>query len=183
MLTSSRINAISLPSKISVVICGYIMALLAASAAVWVRMAFTDGPDAQASSGMYAFGDAVVFIGTFGLCALVPSGAALFLLRSCNRFWGILSLLGLVMGTTGIAAVIVFAIGRHATGSPLAIWAEFSVLRILGAPLLLLTFLVCALFSPHRPARIALIITVFIEGAVSAYGGIVWFAPLVLGRQ
>lgn len=63
--------------KSGVVAVGYIAAFLIASAAVGVRLANTSGPDAQASSGMYAFGDALLFVAVFGVAALVPTGAAL----------------------------------------------------------------------------------------------------------
>ena len=82
------------------------------------------------------------------------------------------------MAVTGIAAVILFAVGRHAAPSPLATWAAFAVLRILLAPVLALTFLVCAIFSPHRSPRLAFIAATVMEVAVTAYGGAVWFVPL-----
>jgi hypothetical protein len=136
--------------KVAGVAGGYIAAFLVAAAAVAIRVASTSGPDAQASSGMYAFGDAVLFAAVFGVCALVPTGAALFFLRPYRRFWTVLAALGLAVAVTGIAAVILYVVGRHATASPLATWAGLSVLRILGAPLLALGFLVCTIFSPHR---------------------------------
>jgi hypothetical protein len=182
MLATSRLTALSLPAKICIIIIGYVVALLVASAAVGVRMAFTSGPDAQASSGMYAFGDAVVFVGIFGLCALVPTSAGLLFLRSCDLFWRVLSVSAVGLALTGIAATILFTVGRHATASPLATWAAFSVLRILVAPLLVLALLVCAFFAPHRLVRIVFVTAAIEEAAVSAYAGIVWFLPLLIER-
>jgi hypothetical protein len=63
------------------VTAGYVAAFLMASAAVAIRVASTSGPDAQASSGMYAFGDALLFVAVCGVAALVPTGVALFFLR------------------------------------------------------------------------------------------------------
>jgi hypothetical protein len=168
--------------KIGVVAGGYIAAFLVASAAVGIRLASTSGPDAQASSGMYAFGDALLFGAVFGVSALVPTGAALFFLRPYHHFWTVLSALGLAVAVTGVTAAILFAIGRHATLSPLATWAGLSVLRILVAPLLALTFLVCTILSPHRSARFACLAATVMEAAVSAYGGFVWFVPLFFDR-
>jgi hypothetical protein len=168
--------------KVTVVASGYIAALLLASAVVAIRLANTNGPDAQASSGMYAFGDALLFVAVFGVSALVPTGAALFFLRPYRHFWKMLSAAGLAVALTGIAAAIVFALGRHATPSPLATWAGLSVLRILVAPLLALTFLVCTVFSPHASSRIALLAATAMETAVSVYGGFVWFVPLFFHR-
>ncbi len=168
--------------KVGVVAAGYIAAFLVASAAVAIRFANTSGPDAQAASGMYAFGDVVLFVAVFGVAALVPTGAALFFLRPYRPFWTVISAFGLSIAVTGLAAVAAFAIGRHAAPSPLATWAAFSVLRILVAPLLALTFLVCAVFSPYRFPRLALLAGTVMEAAVSAYGGLIWFVPLFFSR-
>lgn len=164
--------------KVGVVAGGYIAALLVASAAVGIRLATTSGPDAQASSGMYAFGDALLFAVVFGVAALVPTGAGLFLLRPYRRFWMALSAFGLGVAVTGLVAAALFAIGRHVAPSPLATWAGLSVLRILLAPLLALTLFVCTVLSPYRVPRLAFLVATVMETAVSAYGGLVWFVPL-----
>ena len=169
--------------KVAVVAGAYIAAFLIAFAAVAVRVAITSGSDAQASSGMHAFGDALLFVAVFGGCALVPTGAALFFLRPYRHFWTVLSALGLVVAITGVTAAILFAVGRHAAPSPLATGAGLSVLRILVAPPLALTFLVCAILSPHRSPRFAFLAATVMEAAVSAYGGCVWFLPLFFDRS
>jgi len=169
--------------KVTVVAGGYVAAFLAASAAVAIRMAATSGPDAQASGGMYAFGDSVVLVAVFGVLALVPTGLALYFLRPYRRFWVVLSRLCLAVAVTGLTAVILFAAGRHAMPpSPLAIGAGLSVLRILVAPLLALTFLVCALFTPHRSPRLALLAATAMEAVVTACAGAVWFVQVFLHR-
>ena len=166
--------------KVGVVVVGYAAAVLVASAAVSVRLATTSGPDSQ--GGMQAFGDAVLFVAVFGVTALVPTGAALFFLRPYRRFWTVLSALGLGVAVTGLTAVALFAIGRYAAPSPLATLAAFSVLRILVAPLLVLAFLACTVFSPYRRARVAFLAAAVMEAAVSGYGGLVWFVPLLFQR-
>jgi hypothetical protein len=168
-------------AKVGVVVGGYVAAGLVASAAVAIRLARTSGPEAQAESGMYAFGDLVLFAAVFGIAALVPTGAALVFLRPYRRFWTALSILGLGVALTGLAAVVLFAVGRHTAPSPLATWASLAVLRILLAPLLALVALVCAVLSPYRFPRLALLSVAVVEVAVSAYGGFVWFVPLVKG--
>jgi hypothetical protein len=168
--------------NVAVVAGGYVAAFLVASVAVGIRLVTTSGPDAQASSGMYAFGDALLFVAVFGVVALVPTGAALFFLRPYRHFWTVLSAFGLGVAVTGLAAATLFAIGRHAVASPLATWAGLSVLRILVAPLLALTFLVCTVFSPYRFPRVAFLAATAMETAVSAYGGVVWFVPLFFQR-
>jgi hypothetical protein len=164
--------------KVAVVAGGYVAAFLVASAVVAIRVASTSGPDAQAASGMFAFGETLLFGAVFGVAALGPTGAALVFLRPYRRFWTVLSVSGLAVAVTGITAAVLFAVGRDAAPSPLATWAALSVLRILAAPLLALTFLVCAVFSPHRSPRLAFLGATAMEAAVSAYGGAVWFVPL-----
>ena len=89
-----------------------------------------------------------------------------------------LAALGLAVAITGVTAAILYAVGRHATSSPLATWARLSVLRILAAPLLALGLLVCTVFSPDRSPRLALLAATVMETAVSAYGAFAWFVPL-----
>jgi hypothetical protein len=169
--------------KVTVVAGGYVAAFLAASAVVAIHMATTRG-DPQAAGGMFAFGDSVLFVAVFGGLALVPTGGALYLLRPYRRFWMVLSRLCLAVAVTGLAAVILFAAGRHAMPpSPLVMWAGLSLLRILVAPLLALTFLVCALLTPHRAPRLAFLAATAMEAAVTAYAGAVWFVVVFLHRQ
>jgi hypothetical protein len=87
--------------KVALVAGGYVAALLLASLAVAVRVATTSGRDAQASSGMHAFGDAVVFAAVFGVCALLPTAAAFVFLRPYRRFWTVISVFGVAVAATG----------------------------------------------------------------------------------
>lgn len=168
------------PLRIALVAFGYVGAFLVATAAVAIRVARTSGPDAQAASGMYAFGDAFLFLAVFGVAALLPSGAALVLLRPHRRVWPVLAALGVGVAVTGVAAAVLFAIGRDAaTASPLGMWAAISVLRILVAPLLALGFLLCAVVSPLRVTRLAFLAVVVTEAVVSVYGGVTWLVPLL----
>jgi len=170
--------------RVGLVAAGYVGAFLIASMAVAIRVANTNGPDALASSGMYAFGDSFLFIMVFGLLALVPTAAALYFLRAYAGLWVALSAIGLSVALTGAAAVVLFVIGRHATApSPLATWGAFSVLRILLAPVLAPAFLISGLLSPHRSPRFALLAATVIEVAVGAYAAFVWFLPLLFNRN
>jgi hypothetical protein len=165
--------------RIGSVAAGYLGAFVVASVAVAIRVARTSGPDAQASSGMYAFGDSYLFIAVFGVLALVPTGAALYLLRPYRRFWSVLSGLGVCIALTGVAAATLFALGRQAVApSTLATWADVSVLRILLAPILTPAFLVVAVLTPHRAPRFALLSATALELAVVVYASIIWFLPL-----
>jgi len=65
-------------AKAGMVLAGYVAAFVIASAAVAVHIATTDPAEASAASGMYAFGDLILFVAVFGVLALLPTGAALF---------------------------------------------------------------------------------------------------------
>lgn len=174
-------NAVRPVVKIGVVAAGYVAAIILASAAVAVRVASTSGPDAQASSGMYAFGDTVLFVLVFGAVALVPTGAALIFLRPYRAFWYVMSGLGLTISLTSVIAAALYAFGRDAVEpAPLAAWAAFSVLRILMAPLLAVVFFVFTVLSPYRIPRIGFLAATALETVVTAYAGFVWFLPLLL---
>jgi hypothetical protein len=166
--------------KVGVVALGYVAAVLVASAAVSVRLVTTSGPDAQSSSGMHAAGDALLFVGVFGVVALVPTGAALFFLRPYRYVWAVLSSVGVAVALTGLAAAAGYAVGRHvAAPSPLATWAGLSVLRILVSPILAITLALFAALSPYRVPRLAFLTAAAAEIGVSAYGAVVWGVPIL----
>lgn len=169
-------------AKAGLVALGYVGALLVALAVVAFRVVTTSGPEAQASSGMYAFGDAVLFVNVFGVLALVPTVAALYFLRPHRPFWTALAIVAIAVALTGIAAAVVFAAGRHETSSTLAAWTALAVLRILGAPLLAIGWLACGLMAPARGPRLVLLAAVLLEAGTSAYGAFIWVGAL-FGRH
>jgi hypothetical protein len=179
---SSDLPAANPLRKAAFIAGGYFVCFLIASAAVAIRIASTSEAASRAAGGMYGFGDVVLFFAAFGVPALVPTGAALFYLRPYSSFWKVLSALGVAVAVTGIAAAILYSIGRHELATPLATWAAYSVGRILVSPLLVLAFLVCAVLSPHRPSRLAFLAAAAMEALVSAYAGAVWFVPMFLHR-
>jgi hypothetical protein len=162
-------------ARVGLVVAGYAAALLHAAAAVAMRLAATRGPDAQAASGMYAFGDLMLFVGAFAVAALLPTAGALLLLRAHRRFWSVLSLTSLAVASTGVAALILYVAGRSIAGpSALGAWAALAVLGVLAAPLLALGFLVAALVAPDRPSRVALGAAAAAELVISACMAWLW---------
>lgn len=72
--------------KIGLVVGGYVIACLIASVVVYAWQLLTQSAVAQASSGMYAFGDLLLFLSVFGILALIPTGVVVFfLLRAMLR--------------------------------------------------------------------------------------------------
>ena len=163
-------------SKVALVVAGYVVAVLVAAGVVAVYVSLTDGPDRQASSGMYAFGDSLLFLAVFGVVGAVPTGAGLFYLRPCRRFWPVLAVAALVIAATGALALVDYlATGTDRSLLP-AVWSAFGVLRILVAPLLALGFGLATVFAPSRSPRLALLAAALTEVAV--FGG--WVAALGL---
>jgi hypothetical protein len=74
--------------KIALILAGYGLAVLMAMAAVKINSSFI--PADQASGGMAAFGDLVLFLGVFGLAALPVTGAGMYILRERRRLWALL---------------------------------------------------------------------------------------------
>jgi hypothetical protein len=71
--------------KVAIVAGGYLVAFLMASAAVALHSALSGESGAQASGGMSAFGDLILFVAVFGAVAVVPTGAAFIFLMSRKR--------------------------------------------------------------------------------------------------
>jgi hypothetical protein len=170
--------------KAGIVLGGYAAAFLLGAGAVGLRLLLTaHSPDAQASSGMYAFGDSVVFVFVFGIAALVPTGLALYFLRAVRRFWTVSSIGALALAATGVAASALFWTTRSQppAQSLLGLAAALSLERVIVAPVVTAAFLVCAGFAPATGARRAFALAAVCEGGAAA-PWFVWVAYHVLAR-
>ena len=67
-------------AKLGLVVGGYAAACLVAVGVVYINGLFVDPAVLQASSGMSAFGDLILFVGVFGVLALFPTGLMLYFL-------------------------------------------------------------------------------------------------------
>jgi hypothetical protein len=164
--------------KFGVVLAGYVAAVLAANAVVAVRIAHTSGPDAQASAGMYAFGDGLVFIAVFGTVALVPTFSALWFLRPYRWFWTVLSVAALAVAATAILSASVYVMTAHLAlprESSLEIWAALAGLRMLVSPPLAAVFVLAGIIAPSRTSRWVLLVAAGIEGAMAVYAVLEWY--------
>jgi hypothetical protein len=162
--------------RLGLVLGGYAVALAAAFAALAASALLAQDDPAQASGGMQAFGDLLLFVAVFCIVALVPTALALWFLRAVPTFWLVLSIVSLALAATGpIAAAMIQHMDRLAG----ALVAFLSLLRVLGAPLLAVGFAICALIAPTGRSRGALLAAAAIEGAVGAYMVLCLF---VLGR-
>ena len=161
---------------LTVVVLGYVAALVAACVAVYIRVLETQNdPAVQASAGMYAFGDFLLFVAVFGAMSLVPTALLLYFLRPYKAFWSVLSLAGLALAVIGpVAAAII----QHSQAKSL-ITELFWCGQVTGSPLLTLGFLTCTVMAPNARSRWTLLAAALIEAAVSAYAFLCLF---VLGH-
>lgn len=145
-------------SRILPIVAGYVAALVLAIAVVGVNFALKRGQDNQASSGMSAFGDAILFLGVFGLAAIPATGAGLFLLRPHGQFWRAASVVAVAIAATGIAALVDYLVSGTSNGGSLrGTWSILSPLRLLLAPAFAVVLSLAGVFSPGRAARRALL--------------------------
>jgi hypothetical protein len=159
-------NGMSGLYKLGVVLTGYAAALLLTYACFyllrWIR------PSQDSSGGMQAFGDLLLLIGLFGFLALIPTALALYFLRPFEKFWTFFSVASLALAATGPVAALMMGRPQQAPWAVLLV-GFFGLLKVLGAPLFGIAFLICAVISPIRRSRWVLLGAALIEFAVSAY--------------
>ena len=171
-------------SKATWVALGYAAAFGLACMAMAAHQAILDPADPQASGGMQAFGDLLLFVGVFGVASLLPTGLALYWLRQHQGFWQAISSLGLLLALTGVAAALLHAVGRHvAPHSVLGALAAFSVLRLLLSPLCALALGLGSLLTAFTAQRRLLLLATALELLACAYIAVAWVMPLLLQRH
>jgi len=153
--------------KIGIVIAGYILACAAAFAATYINELTTRGTDAQASQGMLAFGQSMLFLLVFGGLALIPTVLAFYFLRSSEKFWNGFALLCLAFSITEIIIVVANALINagilQISEASSAVVSLFGVLGAFGAPILIIGFLGLAVIAPSRRPRMFLLASAGLE--------------------
>jgi hypothetical protein len=150
---------------------------MAAYVALAIRIQNTSGPDVDASAGMYAFGDGLLFLAVFSVGSIPPTCLALFFLRPFHAFWPSLSIAALALAATSLSAVLIYA------GAACGLvqsdfwqsWAALAVLRMLASPLLATGFLLACFLAPRPSSRWALLAATGIESIVGVYAVFQWF--------
>ena len=154
-------------AKVGLVTVGYLLALVVAWGTVVAHVAhvnMTSGPAAQASSGMVAAGDAILFLAAFAVASIPATGTALFFLRPYPVFWHTLSFVALLLASTALVAAAGFLLGRGAApGSLLAGVAMAAPARVFLAPPFAALWLVAVPFAPLRRPRLLLGIAGLVE--------------------
>jgi len=144
-VTSSR--------KAALVLGGYVAAVIVAFAVGWLHsLVMSEIDPTNASGGMAAFGDALLFLAVFGVAAVPPTAAGLYFLRAVPAFWSVASAAALVLATSALAALYGLAVD----------WT-FAPLRLLLAPGLAVAFGLALLFAPTRATRRLFLVAMVIE--------------------
>src|SRR6185295_4189186 len=131
-----RMKTLPAMAKAEIVVGGYVAAILSAVGVVLLYINQTNGPERDASSGMYAFGDALLFVPVFGIVSTIPTRVALVFLRQSRKFWIAFCVVALVVAITSLGAVVVTVLDsqQFALGASFDGWAALSVLRLLVSP-------------------------------------------------
>jgi len=150
--------------KISFVLAGYAAAFALSCIGFLILRVDPSLPDNQ--GGMAAFGDFLLFGGLLTTLSLVPTAMGLIFLRPHAGFWRVLSALCLLLAATGPLAASMMGRVLPAAWA----WIElFSLLKVLGSPVLALGFLIFAAIAPARRARLILLLAAALEAATAAY--------------
>jgi hypothetical protein len=163
--------------KVLSVLAGYSLALLVACAAVYVRQLNMQGTDAEADSGMCAWGDTMLFFAVFGGAALLPTGLGLYFLRPLRMFWNILAIAALALAATGPVCAVGFEALRHMSNPPVGLrsFADLGIFRSFASPLLAFGFVLCACLAPTRFSRWVLLGATVVESLAAAYAVFHWW--------
>jgi hypothetical protein len=165
-------------AKAGIVVGGYFAAILIAIGVVFIYINFTSGPDRDASSGMYAFGDSLLFIAVFGVVSTIPTGLTLVFLRQSRLFWITLCVLALVVASTSLAAVAVIMSQSQKLMPSASLWPGLSAIRLFMSPFIAASVGLSALFAPEAGFRRYLFGAAAMEGVSSVYGFFHWYALL-----
>ena len=164
----------------NLILLGYAAAFGLALAAVAVRMALTDSPAAQASSGMLAFGDALLFLAVFGTLGLVPTFGAFLLLRRRPRFGAWLSAGGLLLAGTGLGALLLCLLATRGHRAPsLELLFFFAILRSLASPLAAAALGLATVIAPDHASRRRLLLAAAIEAPGLVYALAHWYRAML----
>jgi hypothetical protein len=153
---------------------GYAGAVLAAWITVKLYVLATNGSDRDASAGMYAFGDSLVFAGAFTLAAVPATGLGLYFLRSSPRFWSTISVIAVAIAITALAAMVSYFLPQANASN----WSSLAPLRILAAPLFGVIFLLALIFAPPSPSRRRLLAATAMEFVAFAVVAFIWWFSL-----
>jgi hypothetical protein len=151
--------------KVGVILLGLVVAMVIAWFAVAIEHRMNPLPPEEASGGMAAFGDLVLYLAVFGVTALVPLALGLYWLRAVARFWSALTWGAGPFALTGLAALVAIIWVGHTTSS----WILLAHARFGLMPLSALALLTCAIIARRPRHRWLLFAAAVVDGGI--FGG------------
>jgi hypothetical protein len=160
-------------TKISLVLAGYALAVVAAFVAGWLYDVSVAGLPYDTSGGMYAGGQLMASLASFLVVALVPTLLGLWFLRAHERFWNAVAVSALVFAVIGLVAVL----ARRTLGTAALPIELMGLAQLLGVPIWFGAFALFAVLAPTQRARRTLTLAVLCEAVIGVCAAVQWFAP------
>ena len=162
---------------------GYLLAFIIAAGVVALRVALTGGADREASGGMHAFGDLLLFLFAFGTASLVPTAASLFLMRRSALFWTISVIFALLVAAACLLSVAAWFLRLHFPGAigGYTVWEALAIPVFVASPFLLVSFGI-AMRAARGLHRRMLGVAVAIEAVCTIYA-LAWLVSLLLFQR
>ena len=161
--------------KLAFIAGGYLAALVIAVVAVALHSLFVDDRLVQASSGMYAFGDLMLFLIVFCGAAIPATVAALWMLRLHPLFRKISAAIATIFTMMGCVSLLIY-LGSHSSEASRWIkeWSAAAVLRIVFSPFFSGISFLFGLLTPSRSIRAVFLGCALIEALLFAAVMMVW---------
>ena len=159
--------------KLSIVLAAYLVAFVVAAGVVHLRELRPQWQaTSQASPGMAAFADFILFVEVFGVAAAAPTALASYFLRPFRRVCTVFATGCLALAVTGLlaAVIVVWTRSLHAeTGLSRAL-APAGDIRTILSPILAPSFLVSVPLARTWRCRWILLAAAAMEGVAFASG-------------
>jgi hypothetical protein len=164
--------------KASLVISGYMAAVLAAVVAGWLYDARVSALPYDTSGGMYAGGQMLTALAAFFTVALLPTGFLLWSLRRNERFWNTVGILSLWFAVVGLVAVLLPAVTHGRVDNvALMLLSLIGLAQLLGVPLWAFALGLFAYLAPTKDTRMQLVTALGIEVVIGVCAVVHWTMP------
>ena len=164
--------------KTSLVISGYMAAVLAAIVAGWFYDVRVSALPYDTSGGMYAGGQLITALGAFLAVALIPTVFLLWSSRRNERFWNRVGLVSLWFAAVGLVAVLLPALTHgRADNVALVLLNLLGLAQLLGVPLWTFAFGIFAWLAPTKETRQQMLTALGIEVVIGVCAVVHWTMP------
>jgi hypothetical protein len=164
-------------AKWSIVIGGYVAAVVAAGVAGWLYNEHLETLPYDTSGGMYAGGEMLNSLAVFLVVALVPTLLGLWFVRGHAKFWNAVGVLSVGFAAVGLVAVFAATRGAITQNLALVLLSIFGLAQLLGVPFWLFAFVLFAFLAPTRLARRLMIAAIALELVIGVLAFLHWFVP------